>query len=245
VVFGVHPVEEVCRARPREVAVVYVAEGHRAGEIDRAIAMARDRAISVQVRPRSVIAELAGRDSTHQGIAAVVGVYRYASVDDMLERAATAGEPPLLVLLDGITDPHNLGAVVRSAEVLGAHGVVLPERAAAPVSGAAVKASAGATERFLIAQVPRLMAALDDLRSRGLRVLGATAQRGEPIASVDLTGPVAFVLGSEGRGTREAVARRCDGLVQVPQRGRVASLNVSVAGAILLYEAMRQRQAAG
>jgi 23S rRNA (guanosine2251-2'-O)-methyltransferase len=163
----------------------------------------------------------------------------------MIERARAAGEPPLLVLLDGVTDPHNLGAVVRSAEVLGAHGVILPERAAAPVSGAAVKASAGATERFLIAQVPRLLATIDDLRGQGLRVLGATAQKGEPIQSVALDGPVAFVLGSEGRGTREAVARRCDGLVQVPQRGLVASLNVSVAGAILLYEAMRQRQGGG
>jgi 23S rRNA (guanosine2251-2'-O)-methyltransferase len=241
VVFGVRPVEEVCRARPREVAVVYVAEGHRAGEIDRAIAVARDRGISVQVRPRAVIAELAGRAATHQGIAAVVGAYRYASLDDMLERAKAAGEPPLLVLLDGVTDPHNVGAVVRSAEVLGGHGVILPERAAAPVSGAAVKASAGATERFLVAQVPRLLATIDDLRSRGVRVLGATVQRAEPVQAVDLTGPVAFVLGSEGRGTREAVARRCDGLVMVPQRGQVASLNVSVAGAILLYEAMRQR----
>ena len=243
-VFGVHPVEEVCRARPREVAVVYVAEGHRAGEIDRAIAVARDRGIAVQLRPRALIAELAGRTSTHQGIAAVVGGYRYASVADMLERAAAAGEPPLLVLLDGVTDPHNLGAVVRSAEVLGAHGVILPERAAAPVSGAAVKASAGATERFLIAQVPRLL--VTHRRPARAGACGCWARppsRASRSSRSTSQGPVAFVLGSEGRGTREAVARRCDGLVQVPQRGLVASLNVSVAGAILLYEAMRQRQA--
>ncbi len=244
VVFGVHPVEEVCRARPREVAVVYVAEGHRAGEIERAIAVARDRGIAVEVRPRSLIADLAGRTATHQGIAAVVGEYRYATVENMLLKATAAGEPPLLVLLDGVTDPHNLGAVVRSAEVLGAHGVIVPDRASAPVRGAAVKASAGATERFLIAQVSRLLVTIDHLREQGLRVLGATAQQAEPIGKVDLRGPVAFVLGSEGKGTREAVARRCDGLVQIPQRGQVASLNVSVAGAILLYEAMRQRQGA-
>ncbi len=241
VIFGVRPVEEVCRARPREVAVVYLAEGTRGAEVERAVAAARDRGITVQVRPRAVIAELAGRTSTHQGIAAVVGGFRYAAVEDLLARAAAAGEPALLVLLDGVTDPHNLGAVVRSAEVLGAHGVVIPERGAAPVSGAAVKASAGATERVLVSQVPRLLATIDDLREHGVRVLGATAQKGEPIHAVDLIGPTAFVLGSEGRGTREAVARRCDGLVQIPQRGQVASLNVSVAGAILLYEAMRQR----
>jgi 23S rRNA (guanosine2251-2'-O)-methyltransferase len=245
VVFGVRPVAEVCRARPREVAVVYVAEGTRGGEIDRAVAAARDRGIAVEVRPRSVIADLAGRASTHQGIAAVVGGYRYASIDDLLARAAAAGEAPLLVLLDGVTDPHNLGAVIRSAEVLGGHGLILPERGAAPVSGAAVKASAGATERVLVSRVPRLLTAIDDLRERGVRVLGTAAQKGEPIQELDFTGPLAFVLGSEGRGTREAVARRCDGLVQIPQRGQVASLNVSVAGAILLYEAMRQRLAAG
>jgi 23S rRNA (guanosine2251-2'-O)-methyltransferase len=243
VIFGVRPVEEICRARPRDVAVVYVADGTRGAEIDRAVTTARDRGISVEVRPRPVIADLAGRGATHQGIAAVVGGYRYAALDDLLARARAAGEPPLLLLLDGVTDPHNLGAVIRSAEVLGAHGVVIPERGAAPVSGAAVKASAGATERVLVSQVPRLLAAIDDLRERGLRVLGAAAEKGAPIQTVDLTGPTAFVLGSEGRGTREAVARRCDGLVQIPQRGQVASLNVSVAGAILMYEAMRQRSA--
>jgi 23S rRNA (guanosine2251-2'-O)-methyltransferase len=241
VIFGVRPVEEVCRARPREVAVVYLAEGTRGAEVDRAVAAARDRGITVELRPRAVVADLAGRGSTHQGIAAVVGGYRYAAVEDLLARAASASEAPLLVLLDGVTDPHNLGAVVRSAEVLGAHGVVIPERGAAPVSGATVKASAGATERVLVSQVPRLLGAIDDLRDQGVRVLGAAAEKGEPIHAVDLTGPTAFVLGSEGRGTREAVARRCDGLVQIPQRGQVASLNVSVAGAILLYEAMRQR----
>jgi 23S rRNA (guanosine2251-2'-O)-methyltransferase len=224
------------------VAVVYVADGRRGTEIDRVVGLAKDRGISVEARPRSLIEDLSGRGSSHQGIAAVVGGFRYASLEDMLGRATAAREPPLLVLLDGVTDPHNLGAVVRSAEVLGAHGVILPERAAAPVSGAAVKASAGATERVLIARVPRLLGTIDELRSRGIRVLGSSAEEGQPIDTVELTGPIAFILGSEGRGTRQAVARRCDGLVRVPQRGRVASLNVSVAGALLLYEAMRQRQ---
>jgi 23S rRNA (guanosine2251-2'-O)-methyltransferase len=241
VVFGVRPVEELCRARPRDVAVVYVADGHRAGEIDRAIAAARDRAIRVEVRPRAVVADLAGRGATHQGIVALVGGYRYAVVEDMLKAAEGADEAPLLMLLDGVTDPQNLGAIIRSAEVLGAHGVLIPERGAAPVTGAAVKASAGATERMRVARVSHLLTEIDDLREQGIRVLGTAAARGEPLASVDLTVPVAFVLGSEGRGTREAVARRCDGLVQIPQRGQVASLNVSVAAAILLYEASRQR----
>jgi 23S rRNA (guanosine2251-2'-O)-methyltransferase len=235
-------VEEVCRARPREVAVVYLAEGHRPGEIDRVVKLARDRAIAVEQRPRALVAEVAGRGATHQGIVAVVGEYRYARLETMLAAAAAANTPALLLLLDGVTDPHNLGAVVRSAEVLGAHGVIIPERGAAPVTGAVVKASAGATERLPIARVSHLLGAIDHLREEHrMRVLGAAVGKGEPLTDTDLSGPLAFVLGSEGRGTREAVARRCDGLVQIPQRGQVASLNVSVAGALLLYEAMRQR----
>jgi 23S rRNA (guanosine2251-2'-O)-methyltransferase len=242
VVFGVRPVEEVCRARPREVAVVYVAEGHKAGEIDRTVQVARDRGITVEQRPRVVIAELAGKASTHQGIVAVVGEYPYASLEAMLAAAAVAREPPLLMLLDGVTDPHNLGAVVRTVEVLGGHGVIIPERGAAPVTGAAVKASAGATERVRIARTAHVLGVVDHLREHGVQVLGAAAGKGQPLDQADLTRPTAFVLGSEGRGTRESMARRCDGLIQIPQRGLVDSLNVSVAGALLLYEAMRQRQ---
>jgi 23S rRNA (guanosine2251-2'-O)-methyltransferase len=242
VVFGVRPVEEICRARPREVAVVYVAEGHKRGEIDKAIQAARDRKIAVEERPRALVAELAGKTATHQGIVAIVGEYPYATVESILAAAAVAHEPPLLMLLDGVTDPHNLGAVVRTLEVMGGHGVIIPERNAAPVTGAAVKASAGATERVRIARTSNLLGAIDHLREHGVLVLGAAAGKGTPLDQADLTGPTAFVLGSEGRGTREAVARRCDGLIQIPQRGQVDSLNVSVAGALLLYEATRQRR---
>jgi 23S rRNA (guanosine2251-2'-O)-methyltransferase len=248
VVFGVRPVEEICRARPREVAVVYVADGHKPGEIDKVVQVARDRGVSVEYRPRALVAEMAtktaGKDATHQGIVAVVGEYHYANVEAILAAASVAHESPLLMLLDGVTDPHNLGAVVRTVEVLGGHGVIIPERGAAPVTGAAVKASAGATERVRIARTSHLLGAIDHLREHGLMVLGATAGKGTPLDQADLTGPTAFVLGSEGKGTREAVARRCDGLIQIPQRGQVDSLNVSVAGALLLYEATRQRRRA-
>ncbi|HEY0712963.1 MAG TPA: 23S rRNA (guanosine(2251)-2'-O)-methyltransferase RlmB [Polyangia bacterium] len=244
VVFGVRPVEEVCRARPRDVAVVYVAEGHKPGEIDRAITAAKDRAVAVEVRPRAFVASMAGRTATHQGIVAIVGGYRYATIDDMLAAAKAAGEAPLLMLLDGVTDPHNLGAVIRSAEVLGGHGVIIPERGAAPVNGTVVKASAGATERVAVARVGHLLGVVDFLRRAGVRVYATGAEGGTPLPATDLTEPVAFVLGSEGRGAREAVVRRCDGMVAIPQRGAIASLNVSVAGALLLYEGMRQRLAA-
>jgi len=240
VVFGVRPVEELVRARPRTVQVVYLAEGHRSPELERAAQAAKERGISVEVRPRRMVAELAG-EGTHQGIVAVTGAFAYVEMDAILAVAATAGEQPLLVLLDGITDPHNLGAIARSAEVLGGHGLVIPERGAAQVTTGAVKASAGATERIPIARVANLLRVIDGLREGGLRVLGAGAAEGERLDRTDLTGPVALVVGAEGRGMREAVARRCDALFHIPQRGAVASLNASVAAAITLYEAARQR----
>lgn len=241
VVYGVRPVEELVRARPRAVSVIYVADGHRTPELERALSAAKDRAVAVEFRPRALVADLA-KGGVHQGIVAITGDYHYASIDEMLSAAEAQDEAPLLMLLDGITDPHNLGALVRSAEVLGAHGVIVPEKHAAPVSGGAVKASAGATERMRIARVPNLLKTIDALRARGLVVWGAASDGGALPSECDLRGPTAFVIGGEGRGMREAVARRCDSLLQIPQRGLVASLNASVAGAILLYEAARQRR---
>jgi 23S rRNA (guanosine2251-2'-O)-methyltransferase len=246
VVFGIRPVEELLRARPREVSVVYVADGYRSPEIDRLVMAARDRAVNLEFRPRQMVAELAG-DAVHQGVVALTGEYAYAELGAILATAAplatdASAEPLLLLLLDGITDPHNFGALVRSAEVLGAHGVVVPDRGAAPVTPVVVKSSAGATERTRIARVGNLLKTIDSLRERGVRVLGADTDGGQRLDEVDFSGPVALVVGAEGKGMREAVARRCDALFHIPQRGAVASLNASVAGAISLYEAARQRQ---
>ncbi len=243
IVFGVRPVDELVRARPRDVSVIYVADGAHSPELEKVVQTAKERGVSVEFRPRRLVAELAGA-GVHQGILAIAGAYRYVTVNDVLKAAAQAGEPPLLVLLDGITDPHNLGAIVRSAEVLGAHGVVIPARGAASVTTGAVKASAGATERVRIAEVLNLLKAIDGLREGGVRVLGAGAGSGERLDKVDLRGPTALVVGAEGKGMREAVARRCDGLFHIPQRGEVSSLNASVAAAVALYEAARQRQPA-
>jgi 23S rRNA (guanosine2251-2'-O)-methyltransferase len=237
VVFGVRPVEELVRARPKQIAVVYIADGtHRSPELHAVIAAAKDRGVAVEFRPRALVHELAG-GGIHQGILALAGDYKYAEVADIL----AVDEPALVLLLDGITDPQNLGALVRSAEVLGAHGVIIPDRQAAPVTTGAVKASAGATERMRIARVPNLLKTIDALRAAGLTVWGAAAEGGASLAEANLRGATALVIGAEGRGMREAVGRRCDGFLQIPQRGKVASLNASAAGAIMLYEAMRQR----
>jgi 23S rRNA (guanosine2251-2'-O)-methyltransferase len=242
IVYGVHPVEELVRARPRDVSVVYVAEGTRSPELDKAVQTAKERGVSVEIRSRQMVAELAGK-GVHQGLVAITGRFRYATVAELLAAAAEAGQPPLVVLLDGITDPHNLGAIVRSAEVLGAHGVIVSSRHAAPVTGTVVKASAGATERMRIAEVSNLLKTIDVLRQREVRVWGAaTALDAPALDAIDLCEAVAIVIGAEGAGMREAVGRRCDGLFHIPQRGAVASLNASVAGAITLYEAARQRR---
>lgn len=242
VVFGVRPVEELVRARAKAVQVVYVADGYRSAEIDNAVQAAKERGVAVEFRPRQLVADLAG-NVVHQGLVAITGDFPYSTVEEILGAAKSQGEAPLVVLLDGITDPHNLGAIVRSAEVLGAHGVVIPAHRAAPVTPAAVKASAGATERVRIAQVTNLLRAVDALRAEGVRVLGAGAGEGERLDATDLRGPIGLVVGAEGKGMREAVGRRCDGLFHIPQRGAVSSLNASVAAAIVLYEAARQRRA--
>lgn len=242
VVFGVHPIEELLRARHRDISVLFVAEGTRSPDIERVIRLAKDRAVAVALRPRQTVAELA-KAPAHQGLVALVGAYRYSSVAEMIQAAGAASERLLLLLLDGITDPHNFGALVRSAEVLGAHGVVVASRHAAPVTGTVVKASAGATERTRIAEVASLLKTIDALRARGLRVWGAASATGAPpVDRVDFREDVAIVVGAEGAGMREAVSRRCDGVFHIPQRGVVASLNASVAGAIALYEAARQRR---
>jgi 23S rRNA (guanosine2251-2'-O)-methyltransferase len=177
----------------------------------------------------------------HQGIVAVVADYRYREVEDILAAARLAGKPPLLVLLDGVEDPHNLGAVVRSAHALGAHGVVIPRDRAASVTPSAAKASAGAVEHLPIVQVTNLVRAIEDLKEAGIWTVAAVPDGDQDLASVDLRGPIALVIGGEGQGVRPLVRKSCDHAARIPMEGRVGSLNASAAAAIAIYEAMRQR----
>ena len=244
VVFGVHPVEELCRAHPKEVAIVYIADGYRSKEIEVVVTTAKDRGITVEFRPRALVADLSASPH-HQGVVAVAGEFIYAKPEEILAVAAAANEAPLILLLDCITDPQNFGALVRSAEVLGAHGVIVPDKHAAPVTGTVVKASAGACERMRISRVHNFLGTIDWLSGQGVGVWGGAAEEAVALSQANLVAPTALVVGGEGRGLRTAVARRCTGLLHIPQRGHVASLNASVAGGILLYEARRQRDVAG
>ncbi len=183
---------------------------------------------------------MAGFDG-HQGVALVVGARRYATLEDVLARATERGEPPFVLALDSLEDPQNVGTLLRSAEAVGAHGVIFPTHRQAPLTPAAVKASAGAVEHLLLVPVDDLAAALADLHIRGLRVAGAEADAPLTVRQADLRGPLVLVVGSEGQGLGPTVRRRCDVVVRIPMRGAVGSLNAAVAGSILLFEALAQR----
>jgi 23S rRNA (guanosine2251-2'-O)-methyltransferase len=197
----------------------------------------------VEVEGGSLTA-IAGFDG-HQGVALVVEPRRFATVGDILARAEDRGEPPFVLVLDSLEDPQNVGTLLRSAEASGIHGVVFPIRRQAPLSPAAVKASAGATEHLLLCPVADLAATLADLHVRGLRIAGAEADAPLTARQTDLRGPLAIVIGSEGQGLGPAIRRRCDLFMRIPMRGAIGSLNAAVAGSVLLYEAVAQRDPEG
>ena len=181
------------------------------------------------------------RTHAHQGIVAVAAVREYASVEDLLQAARDRGEPPLLVVCDELSDPHNLGAVIRTAECAGAHGVIIPKRRSAGLTAVVAKTSAGAVSHLPVARVANLPSLLKQLKKEGLWIFGAAADGPVSLYEADLKGPAAIVIGSEGSGMSRLVAETCDVLVRIPMKGKLTSLNASAAAAILLYEAVRQR----
>jgi 23S rRNA (guanosine2251-2'-O)-methyltransferase len=238
VVYGVHPVKEAIKSgRVQALFLLETDGGPALREVTEAAAKANLQPV---LRARGAL-DLLAHGGVHQGAVAVTGEYPYAELSELIEVGKRAGKPPLLVALDSVQDPQNLGSLVRSAHVLGAHGLVIPRDRAVPVNATVVKASAGATEHMRVALVTNLARALDELKASGLWVAGAVADGGLPPWKVDLKVPLTLVLGAEGRGIRPLVLRSCDLLIQIPMVGRVASLNVGAAGACLLYEAMRQR----
>ena len=241
VVYGVNPVRELLRARVEGLSELWLAEGSARGavfgDLDR---MARAAGAKVRRAPRPRLDRLAGTDR-HQGVVAVVADFRYAEIEDLLEAARARGAPPLLVVLDGVEDPHHLGAVIRSALALGAHGVVIPRDRAVGVTPAAAKASAGAVERLPVARVTNLARALESLKEAGLWTVALSADGDRPLGELDLQGPTALVLGSEGEGLRPLVRRACDRVARIPMTGEIDSLSVSAAASVALYEAARQR----
>jgi 23S rRNA (guanosine2251-2'-O)-methyltransferase len=242
ILYGVNPVREFLRAGA-EVSELWLAEGgSRAAAFAELERLGRGAGAKVRAAPRQKLDRLAGTDR-HQGVVAVVADFRYASVADVLAAAAASGRPPLLVVLDGVEDPHNLGAIIRSAHALGAHGVVIPKDRAVGVTPAAAKASAGAVERCPVARVTNVAKALESLKEAGVWSVALAADGERALGEVDLRGPTALVLGSEGEGLRPLVRRTCDLSAKVPMMGEIDSLSVSASAAVALYEAARQRRA--
>ncbi len=243
-IYGLHPVRELLRAGAEGLSELWIAEGAREREVPSLERLARAAGAKVRAAPRARLDRLAGTDR-HQGVVAVVSDYTYSELGQLLALARERAEPPLLVVLDGIEDPQNLGAIVRSAHALGAHGTIIPRDRAAGVTPAAAKASAGAVEHCLVARVTNIARTLELLGQSGVWSVALGPDGDRSLAEVDLAGPVALVVGSEGQGIRPLVRRGCDHIARIPMAGKVGSLNASAAAAIALYEAARQRGFAG
>ncbi len=236
--YGLHAVREALRAGTRPLLRLVLARADRS--VAELVRLARAARVPVYVEPRRVLDRLVPH-GRHQGVVGVVASKSYVEIDDVLAYARERGEPPCVLILDGVEDPQNLGAVLRTAEAAGAHGVILPERRAAGLTGAVARASAGAVEHLRVARVPNLARLVEDLQAQGLWVYALDPAAEKPYMALDYRGPTALVVGGEGKGVRPGLLEKCDDRVRVPMRGRVASLNLSVAAAIVLYEVLRQR----
>ncbi|HWQ60885.1 MAG TPA: 23S rRNA (guanosine(2251)-2'-O)-methyltransferase RlmB [Negativicutes bacterium] len=225
----------------RPVNKLLVAKGERHGSLHEIIGQARARGLVVQEVDAAKLTELAG-GMRHQGVVAMVPPVAYAEVEDILAKARDLGEPPFLVLLDELEDPHNLGAILRTADAAGAHGVLIPKRRSAPLSATVAKTSAGAVEYVPVARIGNVVQAIEGLKKEGLWVVGADMDGDKPYYQADLRGPVLVVVGGEGRGLSRLAKETCDFLVRIPMRGKISSLNASVACSLLLYEVFRQRE---
>ncbi len=240
VVYGRNAVLEALRGR-RPVRKLLVAEGvHATGALAALLRQAEASGLPVQHVPRQTLDRLAGT-THHQGVAALAAAYPYSSVAEILAEAGRRGEEPLLLVLDSIQDPQNFGSLLRTAEAVGAHGVIIPKHRAAGLTAGVAKASAGAIEHLRTAQVTNLPRALVELKEQGVWVVGLDMAGERAFDEADLALPIALVVGSEGKGLGRLVKEKCDFTVRLPMRGQVASLNAAVAGAIVLYEAWRQR----
>jgi 23S rRNA (guanosine2251-2'-O)-methyltransferase len=240
VIYGIHAVSEALKSGARSFDYVGVSRERHDQRVQRIIDDCRASGVQVRFLRREDL-DRAANTNMHQGVIAVTSSKQYADVDTLLEKKRS--EHSFLVVLDGVEDPHNLGALIRSAEGAGADGVILPDRRAAGLTGTAVKASAGASEYLPIAKVTNISRTLDELKERNVWTVGLDERGTQSYDELDYNMDCALVLGAEGKGLHDLVRRRCDFLVSIPMMGHVASLNVSVAGGIVMYEVARQRRA--
>lgn len=239
IIYGINPVKEALRGQ-RRAFELFVAEGTSDQRVEKLLKLAHEVGVPVRRRQRRDLQRLCGTEH-HQGVALRLEAFAYADLDDQLAHWRKGGSDGLVVVLDGIQDPHNLGAIIRTAACAGADWVIIPKDRAVGVSPTVEKVAAGATETVPVVQVTNVVAALEQLKEAGFWIYGADEKSGETLYRQKLTGNIAFVIGGEGEGIRPLVRKKCDVLFSIPLSGGVSSLNASVAGGIALFEAVRQR----
>ncbi|SET73192.1 23S rRNA (guanosine2251-2'-O)-methyltransferase [Natronincola peptidivorans] len=236
---GRNPVMEALKSE-REIDKILVAKGAKEGSINKITGMAKDKGIVVQHVERQKLNEIA-ESNNHQGVIALVAAYKYSELEDILEIPKKKGEAPFLLILDEIMDPHNLGSIMRTADAVGVHGIIIPKRRSVGLTATVAKTSAGAIEYVPVAKVSNIAQTIEKLKEQGVWIAGADMGGESDYFDADLKGAMGLVIGSEGKGISRLVKEKCDYLVKIPMVGKVASLNASVAAATLMYEIFRQR----
>jgi 23S rRNA (guanosine2251-2'-O)-methyltransferase len=241
-IIGKNPVVEALRSG-REINKIMIAETSQRGNMQQVTKLAKENGIIVQLVPKKKLDQLV--DGNHQGVAASVAAYQYASLDDLFKRAEEKNEDPLFLILDEIEDPHNLGSILRTADAAGVHGVIIPKRRAVGLTGTVAKASTGAIEYIPVARVTNISQTIDELKENGIWIMGTDAKGKQDFREIDGKMPLGIVIGSEGKGISRLVSQKCDFLVRLPMVGHVTSLNASVAASLLVYEVYRKRHPIG
>ncbi|MBM7580749.1 23S rRNA (guanosine(2251)-2'-O)-methyltransferase RlmB [Jeotgalibacillus terrae] len=235
---GKNPVLEALRAG-REINKIWIGEGSQKGQMQQVIQLAKEANVLVQFVPKKKIDQLL--DGQHQGVVASIAAYEYAELDDVFALAEKKGEDPFIMILDELEDPHNLGSIMRTADAVGVHGIIIPKRRAVGLTATVAKASTGAIEHVPVVRVTNLSRTLDELKDKGLWIAGTDAKGSEDYRRFDGTMPVGLIIGSEGKGMSRILRDKCDFLIHLPMSGHVTSLNASVAASILMYEIYRRR----
>ncbi|MFF2444557.1 23S rRNA (guanosine(2251)-2'-O)-methyltransferase RlmB [Priestia megaterium] len=241
-IIGRNPVLEALKSG-RDINKLWIAEGSQGGSMGQITQLAKRNGVLVQFVPKKKIEQMV--DGIHQGVAAKVAAYQYAELDDLFNLAEKRNESPFFLLLDELEDPHNLGSIMRTADAVGAHGIIIPKRRSVGLTATVAKASTGAIEHVPVARVTNLSRTIDELKDRGVWIVGTDAKESDDYRNLDGGMPLTLVIGSEGKGMSRLIREKCDFLVQLPMVGHVTSLNASVAASLLMYEVYRKRHPLG
>ncbi|MCP3742225.1 23S rRNA (guanosine(2251)-2'-O)-methyltransferase RlmB [Rossellomorea sp. BNER] len=239
---GKNPVMEALKSN-REINKIWIAEGSQKGAMQQLMKLAKESNVLVQFVPKQKIEQMVSEH--HQGVVAQIAAYEYAHIDDLFVKAEAKNETPFFLLLDELEDPHNLGSIMRTADAVGAHGIIIPKRRAVGLTSTVAKSSTGAIEHIPVARVTNLARTIDELKERGVWVAGTDAKGSDDFRNLDGTLPICLVIGSEGKGIGRLIRDKCDFLIHLPMVGHVTSLNASVAASILMYEVFRKRHPQG